>query len=70
MRRYGKYLLGALFTAVYFLLFCLLLGRLFRNGLSPALDLLALACLAIALIASVGAAEYTVKKLGEKFGKK
>ena len=69
MRRYGKYLLGALFTAAYFLLFCLLLGRLFRNGLSPTLDLLALACLVIALIASVGAAEYTVKKLGEKFGK-
>ena len=70
MRRYGRYLLGALFTAVYFFLFFLFLGRLFRNSLSPALDLLALACLVVALIASIGAAEYTVKKLGEKFGKK
>lgn len=51
------------FTAVYFLIFCLLIDLVFRNTLSVLTDLLALVCWIIAFIVSVGLADYTVKKI-------
>ena len=51
------------FTAVYFLIFCLLIDLIFRNTLSVLTDLLALVCWIIAFIVSVGLAGYTVKKI-------
>lgn len=51
------------FTAVYFLIFYLLIDLVFRNTLSVLTDLLALVCWIIAFIVSVGLADYTVKKI-------
>ena len=51
------------FTAVYFLIFCFFIDLVFRNTLSVLTDLLAIACWMIALIISVGLADYTVKKI-------
>ena len=51
------------FTAVYFLIFCLLIDLVFRTTLSVLTDLLALVCWIIAFIVSVGLADYTVKKI-------
>jgi len=54
---------GVLFTAVYFVVFLVLIDLFFRNTLSVFTDLLAVACWLIALVVSIGMADYTVKKL-------
>lgn len=51
------------FTVVYDLLLMFLLDLVFRHTLSVATDLLAIMCWVVALIVSVGLAEYTVKKI-------
>lgn len=56
-------ILRVLFTAVYFVVFLLLIGLVFRNTLNAFRDLLAVICWLIALIVSIGLADYTVKKL-------
>lgn len=51
------------FTVVYFVVFWFLIDLVFRNTLSVFTDLLAVTCLILALIISIGMADYTVKKL-------
>ena len=58
------------FTIVYFLIFLFLIDLIFRNTLSIFTDLLAVGCWIIALIISVILADYTVKKIEDKYSKK
>ena len=58
------------FTVVFFIVFCFIIGLIFRNTLSIFTDLLAVACWIIALIASVGLADVTVKKIKDKYSKR
>lgn len=53
-------------TVVYFIIFLYLIDLVFRNTLSVFTDLLAIGCWIVALIASVGLADYTVKKVKDK----
>ena len=57
------------FTAVYFYVFVKLIDLLFRHTISPVTDVLAVVCWVAALVISVGLAEYTVKKIKEKYQK-
>ena len=63
-------MLTAFFTAVYFCVFLVLIDLVFRNTLSVPTDIMAVACWVIALIVSVGLADYTVKKIKAKYEKK
>lgn len=58
------------FAIVYFFIFCFLIDLIFRNTLSVITDILAVICWIIALIISVGIADYTVEKIKENYGKK
>lgn len=62
-------MLRAFFTVVYFLVFLVVVDLIFRHTLSVTANLLALACLVIALIVSVGLTEYTIRKIKEKYEK-
>lgn len=62
-------MLKLFFSVVYFVGFLFLIDLVFRHTLSLFTDILAIVCWIIALIASVGIAEYTVKKIKEKYGK-
>ena len=53
------------FTAVYFYVFVRLIDLLFRHTINPVTDILAVVCWVIALVVSVGLAEYTVRKIKE-----
>lgn len=59
-------MLMLLFTIVYFVVFFFLIDLVFRNTLSLFTNLLAVVCLIIAFIVSVGMADYTVKKIKNK----
>ena len=59
-------MLKAFFTIVYFYVFLRLLDLIFRNTLSAFANLLAVVCMVIALAASIGLAEYTVKLIEDK----
>ena len=65
-----KNFLMLVFTAVYFVIFFFVVDRLFTllplNGL---VNILALVCLFIAFLASVGLAQFTVHKIKELNGK-
>ena len=63
-------MLKAFFAVVYFCIFLLLIDLIFRNTLSVFTDILAVICWIIALILSIGMADYTVKKVKGKYGKK
>ena len=52
-------MLKVFLTIVYFVVFAFLIDWAFRNTLSAITDILAVVCWIIALIASVGLAEYT-----------
>jgi hypothetical protein len=54
------------FSVVYYVVLLFLIDLVFRNTLSLYTDLLALICMIIAFIVSVGMAEYTVKKIKDK----
>jgi len=54
------------FSVVYYVIFLHLIDFVFRNTFSLFTDLLALICMIIAFIVSVGMAEYTVKKIKDK----
>lgn len=56
-------MLMAFFTAVYFYVSVRLIDLLFRNTLSVLTDLLSVVCLVIALVVSVGLADFTVKRI-------
>ena len=59
-----------LFTAVYFYLFCQLVDLLFRSsGPNLVLDLLVIVCWIVSFVASIGFADFTVKKIEEHFRK-
>lgn len=58
-------MLRIFFTVVYFLVFLFLIDLVFRNAVNPLTDLAALVCWVIAFQASVGLADYTVKKIRE-----
>ena len=62
-------MLTILFTAVYFYVFVKLIDLLFRHTVSPTMDILAIVCWLIAFIVSVGLAEYTEKRIKEKYQK-
>jgi len=65
-----KNFLFLIFTAVYFYLFCQVIDLAFRSsGISFILDILVVVCWIIALVASVGLGDYTVKKIEEYFHK-
>ena len=57
-------MLKAFFAVVYFI------DLIFRNTLSVFTDILAVICWIIALILSIGMADYTVKKAKDKYEKK
>lgn len=63
-------MLKVFFTIVYFFIFCFLIDLIFRNTSSVITDILAVICWIIALIISVGIADYTVEKIKENYGKK
>ena len=70
-------MLKAFFAVVYFCIFLFFIDLIFRNTLSVFTDILAvicwiiaLICWIIALILSIGMADYTVKKVKDKYGKK
>ena len=63
-------MLRAVFTVVYFVFLLFFVDLLFRNTLSVFTDILAVACCLIALIVSIGLADYTVKKINDYYGKK
>ena len=60
-------MLTLFFTAIYFYVFVKLIDLLFRHTISPITNILAIVCWVIALIVSVGLAEYTVKKIKETY---
>ena len=62
-------MLRALFSIIYFLIFLFLIDLVFRNTLSVYTDILAVICWIIALIISVGLANFTVKKIKENYKK-
>lgn len=62
-------MLRALFSIIYFLIFLFLIDLVFRNTLSVYTDILAVICWIIALIISVGLADFTVKKIKENYKK-
>ena len=70
MRRdYLSIALKIFFAVVYFLILLFLIQWVFRFlPWNVYMDLLAIACCVIALIASVGLAHYTVEKIRDKFG--
>ena len=63
-------MLMAFFAAVYFVVFAFFIDLVFRHTLSVQTNILAVICWGIALIVSVGLAQYTVKKIKEKYEKK
>lgn len=63
-------MLRVFFTVVYFLIFLFLIDLVFRNTVNPLTDLTVLVCWVIAFQASVGLANYTVKKIQEGNPKK
>lgn len=62
-------MLRAFFSIIYFLIFLFLIDLVFRNTLSVYTDILAVVCWIIALIISVGLANFTVKKIKENHKK-
>ncbi len=58
------------FTGIYFFLFAFIIDLIFRNTLHFLTDLLAIVCWVIAFIVSAGLADYTVKKIREKYNQK
>ncbi len=62
-------MLRAFFSIIYFLIFLFLIDLVFRNTLSVYTDILAVVCWIIALIISVGLADFTVKKIKENYKK-
>lgn len=64
-----KNFLFIIFTAVYFYLFCQVIDLLFRSGPNFVLDLLTIVCWIVSFVASVGFADFTVKKIEEHFRK-
>ena len=56
-------MLKLFFSAVYFIAFGYAIDFVFRNTIGLAANLLVIFCWSIALIISVGLAEYTVKKI-------
>ena len=63
-------MLMAFFATVYFVVFAFFIDLVFRHTLSVQTNILAVICWVIALIVSVGLAQYTVKKIKEKYEKK
>lgn len=63
-------MLIAFFTIVYFRVFLFLLNLIFRNTLSAFGNLMAVICCIIAFIVSIELADYTVKKIEDKYSKK
>lgn len=62
-------MLRGFFTVVYFLVSLFLINLIFRNTLSVLADIMAVICWIIAFFASVGLAEYTVKKIRKNYQK-
>lgn len=62
-------MLKVFFTIVYSLIFLFFIDLIFRNTLSVYSNLLAIVCWIVAFIVSVGIADYTVKKIKEKYKK-
>lgn len=62
-------MLRGFFTVVYFLVSLFLINLIFRNTLSVLTDIMAVICWIIAFFASVGLAEYTVKKIRKNYQK-
>ena len=62
-------MLRALFSIIYFLIFLFLIDLVFRDTLSVYTDILTVVCWIIALIISVGLADFTVKKIKENYKK-
>ena len=62
-------MLRALFSIIYFLIFLFLIDLVFRNTLGVYTDILAVVCWIIALIISVGLADFTVKKIKKNYKK-
>lgn len=60
-------MLTVFFTAVYYLVFLFIIDLIFSNTLSVLTDIMAVVCWVITFIASVGLAEYTVRRIREKY---
>lgn len=63
-------MLTVFFAAVYYLVFLFLIDLIFSNTLSVLTDILAVFCWVVAFLVSVGLAEYTVKRIKEKYKEK
>lgn len=63
-------MLTVFLAAVYYLVFLFLIDLIFSNTLSVLTDILAVVCWVVAFLVSVGLAEYTVKRIKEKYKEK
>ena len=63
-------MLRAFFTVVFFFFFVVIIDIILRKKLIGTGKLLAVVCLIIALIVSVGLTEYTIRKIREKYEKR
>lgn len=62
-------MLRIFFTVVYFLVFAFFIDLIFRNTHHIVTDLLTIVCWVVALIVSVGLADYTAKKIQDRYSK-
>lgn len=67
VKKGGGGMLTAFFTAVYFVVLAFFVNLGFRHTIGAAANILAVACWVVAFIASVGLADYTVKKIRAKY---
>ena len=63
-------MLRLFFTIIYFVVMLCVLKEIFSNTLSFVADLLAVISCIVALVVSVGCADYTVKKIEQKYSQK
>lgn len=60
-------MLTVFFAAVYYVVFLFLIDLAFSNTIGALTDILAIVCWVVTFVVSVGLAEYTVKKIKEKY---
>lgn len=63
-------MLTVFFTIVYDLVFLFLIDLAFKHTVNALTDIAVVVCWVIAFLVSVGLAQYTVRKIKEKYGGK
>lgn len=63
----AKIVLTVLFTALYFICFAYGIHWLFRNTLSAMTNIFSIFCLIVAFLVSFGLAEFTARKIADRY---